>query len=235
MPDMTFMQMAEGLKVGDVVLSTGVLEAFPSHVIGPGARFVVVGNELTTGRASPGALMLRLAPDDAHLLSAGGDLTDWGNCHVVYDPYELGYEDEPGTPEGDRGHHGSAWNTASECVEMAPDALTLPERIAAVFAARLFEDLDEDDMARVVARNAAESRPDVCHSHDFCDANVVMHAAFTAMGVKAPVDCDEAGQLVGPEFERASALWSDAWGIARSSWLVAPSRADPEDEPGHHP
>lgn len=226
MPGMTFAEMAGNLRIGDVVVGTGVLEAFPSHTIKEGARFVVVTNDLSK---PGGALALRLAPDDAHLM--GGDITDWGNCHMVPDPYELGYEDEPGTPSGDRLHPGSAWNTASECIERAPDALTLPERVAAVFAARLSDDLEEREMAEVVWRNAAETNANVCHSHDFCDANTCMLRAFEQMGLRSPVEGDANGSLENPESEKAIALCSDAWGIAKSSWFVASSRIVPGQEP----
>lgn len=52
-----------------------------------------------------------------------------------------------------------------------------------------------------VARNRAEGDPNVCHTHDFCDANMVMAEAFKAVtGREVEVDSDE-----------DCALWSTAW------------------------
>jgi hypothetical protein len=54
--------------------------------------------------------------------------------------------------------------------------------------------------------------PQVCASHDFCDANVVMAAAFAEVTGEEPdtVNCE--GDLN---------LWNDAWGIARRDFLTA--------------
>jgi hypothetical protein len=55
----------------------------------------------------------------------------------------------------------------------------------------------------MVTRNAGETNASICHSHDFCDANMVMAAAFTANGIEPDVD-DEA----------VCTLWRQAWDIA---------------------
>jgi hypothetical protein len=56
-------------------------------------------------------------------------------------------------------------------------------------------------------RNAAETDPGVCHSHDWCDANMAMAEAFEHFGLD-PL----------PEDERASTtatnLWNEAWDAA---------------------
>lgn len=38
--------------------------------------------------------------------------------------------------------------------------------------------LNAEEMAEVVRRNAEETNPNICHSHDFCDANEAMIVAF---------------------------------------------------------
>jgi hypothetical protein len=48
-------------------------------------------------------------------------------------------------------------------------------RHAELFVSGLHDAIGAENFAEMVARNAAEPRADVCHSHDFCDAN--MHAA----------------------------------------------------------
>lgn len=52
------------------------------------------------------------------------------------------------------------------------------EAIANEFSARLRECLTDEELAEVVRRNRAEPAPDICHSHDFCDANIPMAEAF---------------------------------------------------------
>lgn len=62
--------------------------------------------------------------------------------------------------------------------------------------------LTTEEMAEAVARNANESNPLVCHSHDFCDANQVMIDAL------------------GQEFENTeeqNALIENAWNLAKKN------------------
>ena len=47
-------------------------------------------------------------------------------------------------------------------------------QLAQAFSARLRTVLTADEMTEVIARNRTETSPNVCHSHDFCDANEVM-------------------------------------------------------------
>lgn len=69
-------------------------------------------------------------------------------------------------------------------------------------------------------RNAAETHSAVCHSHDFCDANLVMDAAFKAVTGASIGEREEAGNggMTDAEIE----LWSDAWHIAKRDSLTAP-------------
>ena len=78
------------------------------------------------------------------------------------------------------------------------------DRLAAEFARRLRRDLGLRKLAVVVKRNAAETNPSVCHSHDFCDANEVMRTALEALGLD-PVATHEA----------RPGLWVAAWDLAR--------------------
>ncbi len=57
----------------------------------------------------------------------------------------------------------------------------------------------------MVERNRAETGPGVCHSHDFCDANMVVYAVFLRHGM-APAS--EEGM------ERQGALRDQAWNLA---------------------
>jgi hypothetical protein len=70
------------------------------------------------------------------------------------------------------------------------------------FVALLLSDLGAGTMREIASRNALETSPDVCHSHDFLDANMVMAQAFGDCGVaNDPESIDEA-------------LWARAWNHA---------------------
>lgn len=85
------------------------------------------------------------------------------------------------------------------------------EALARAFARRLREEIGEDDLRAVVARNRASGDPNGCASHDFCDANMPMAEAFEeVLGAdpEEPDDCDPA-------------LWDAAWDRAKAAdfWL----------------
>lgn len=69
-----------------------------------------------------------------------------------------------------------------------------------------------DRIQDVIARNRAETWPDVCHSHDFTDANEVMEQAFHATGI--PVHFTDSPAA---DFERFCTVWGRAWNIAKES------------------
>ena len=54
-------------------------------------------------------------------------------------------------------------------------------------------------MREVVERNRAETASNVCHSHDFCDANMVFYEI-----------------LLQHDMERHRTLWDQAWSLAKS-------------------
>lgn len=76
--------------------------------------------------------------------------------------------------------------------------------LANMFVSILRDWLTEDEMTQLHELNAAETDPYVCHSHDFCDANDAMLAAWES--------------VIGgtPEFNNFdNNLWADAWGAAK--------------------
>ena len=79
--------------------------------------------------------------------------------------------------------------------------------IARLFCRNLRAELPAETIAQIVRLNAAESDSSICHSHDFCDANEPMAAAFES--------------AMGREIELGSgsdcALWDSAWTIAKES------------------
>lgn len=89
---------------------------------------------------------------------------------------------------------------------------TEPEKIAQEFSALLKNWLSQDELKEVVLRNSIERDPAICHSHDFCDANMAMLEVFSSRGM------DIAGE---GGVERHGARWNEAWALARknSFWV----------------
>ncbi|GIL13717.1 MAG: hypothetical protein BroJett038_24370 [Chloroflexota bacterium] len=106
-----------------------------------------------------------------------------------------------------------------------PAALPDEAALAMEFCRILGETLNAEQIAEVVRRNAEEVDSNVCHSHDFCDANVVMHAAFGSFGVD-PMASGENDEGMSDE---VIALWNAAWDMAKfaefSARHVAPKKA----------
>ena len=82
---LTFFEASRDLQVGDVVTNDAILESYPNYFIRPGARFVVVRNDLNEMHAS---LWLRLVDKERN--TAGDTLADWDDCVVIYDPHWMG-------------------------------------------------------------------------------------------------------------------------------------------------
>lgn len=81
------------------------------------------------------------------------------------------------------------------------------ESLASEFSQSLHALLTSEQMALVIARNLAQTRPGICHTHDFCDANVVLHDVFLAHGMDP---ADEGGM------EKWGALWDAVWNLAKT-------------------
>ncbi|MBS0499410.1 MAG: hypothetical protein JSR74_03680 [Proteobacteria bacterium] len=75
---------------------------------------------------------------------------------------------------------------------------TLVDTLAREFSEGFHAYLTEVQMQAVVERNRAETAPGACHSHDFCDANMVLYQVFLRHGM----------DLYG-------ALWDQAWNLAK--------------------
>lgn len=87
------------------------------------------------------------------------------------------------------------------------DVLLRAVRLACAFTMRLEAEIGVAAMELVRAKNALETMrlgAFTCHSHDFCDANEVMHLAFLGV-VQRAVDHDAPADV---------ALWNDAWRLA---------------------
>lgn len=80
---------------------------------------------------------------------------------------------------------------------MTPSAATIDLE----FSQDLHTCLGLEQMRELVERNRAETVPEVCHSHDFCDANMVIYAVFLRHGMDPATE---------EGMERHSALWDQA-------------------------
>jgi hypothetical protein len=82
-------------------------------------------------------------------------------------------------------------------------------RIAQAFAETLKKDLEPRQFAEMKKRNLTYGEG-ICASHDFCDANMMMAAAFKEVtGREADVATDA-----------DTALWNQAWDLARKQGMV---------------
>ena len=82
------------------------------------------------------------------------------------------------------------------------------ETLALEFSQGLHSYLSDEQMAEVVRRNRAELSPGICHSHDFCDANMFLYDVFMKYGMN-PVE--EGGM------DRWGELWDRAWNMAKAA------------------
>lgn len=77
--------------------------------------------------------------------------------------------------------------------------------LAAAFTQHLHAWLTDTELRIVRARNRAQTDPRICHSHDFCDANMAMDGAWVALF----------GESVDADDEEQAERWSAAWDLAK--------------------
>ena len=73
----------------------------------------------------------------------------------------------------------------------------IADSLAMEFCDELRATLTPEQMEQAAALNAAETHPNVCHSHDFCDANMVMHEVLVRYGMDATEE-DGMDPMYGP-------------------------------------
>lgn len=87
---------------------------------------------------------------------------------------------------------------------MTPERHALVVRISQAFARDLRACLPAATMDLIVASNSTEPDRNVCHSHDYLDANMVMAGAWEeVMGREPNVDSDEDCELWNLAWDRA--------------------------------
>jgi hypothetical protein len=95
-------------------------------------------------------------------------------------------------------------------------------RLAKAFGYLMQAELSRADFTQMIALNKAmPEHSNICHSHDFCDANMVMLDAFKEVFGRDPVFLSESEDMTESEIfwltremERDTELWNEAWTIA---------------------
>lgn len=80
------------------------------------------------------------------------------------------------------------------------------EKLAREFSRQLWLQIGPAKLRHVIGRNRKEASKEVCHSHDFCDANMMMYAA--GLDLKLWKESDDV-----TDYHK---LWSDAWDLAKA-------------------
>ena len=81
------------------------------------------------------------------------------------------------------------------------------EMLTNKFGAALRTHISPDEMDEVITSNQGETNPGICHSHDFCDANVVLYEVFISHCIDV---ADEGG------IARWGQLWGKVWNRAKA-------------------
>lgn len=92
--------------------------------------------------------------------------------------------------------------------------IKLAIRIARQFSEGIQQALTVGEFRRMIDANKAEANEGVCHTHDYCDANDIMHVSFIQEAGYDPLG--ETGMN-----EADTALWNAAWDIAKAAGFFA--------------
>ena len=84
------------------------------------------------------------------------------------------------------------------------------DSVGQLFSRILHEWLPPAEMEQVVERNAVQTDPLICHSHDFCDANMAMDQAMRDHHFDMTISEE------GME-DSLILVWNAAWGVAKKS------------------
>lgn len=97
------------------------------------------------------------------------------------------------------------------------EAAKLPYRMAAEFSKVLREWLTPLEMSKVITgnRRLGLKQQSVCCTHDFCDANMAMDAAFKRVLGREFYLLDS--KATEDEKDADTDLWNEAWGIAKAA------------------
>jgi len=81
------------------------------------------------------------------------------------------------------------------------------QKISNAFNNKMREWLDDDEFNSLIKKTKSQTDPNVCHTHDYCDANVIMDECFV--------------EILGREHDCASQtdadIWNDAWTLSKQN------------------
>src|SRR3972149_3384059 len=86
------------------------------------------------------------------------------------------------------------------------------EAVAREFSRLLLAEIGNKKFREVVKRNKLEKDKGICHSHDFCDANMVMQDAFKIIGMNLERDYPDMLQN-----QVIVKMWNAAWDMAKKN------------------
>lgn len=140
------------------------------------------------------------APDMVAFLDA---LAEW---HANQSAECRGYDEA-----AQRAHHLTAACQLRRAARVIDVGNAIARALADRFAFELRGWLSRREWDEVLARNAREPADSaVCHSHDFCDANMAMDEAFAVVVGRTPDTGSDAD----------AKLWSAAWADAKRRYLT---------------
>ena len=97
-------------------------------------------------------------------------------------------------------------------------------KIARQFVQYLFEDLGYETLKLIAEKNANESDSSICHSHDYCDANMTMDRALSDAGFISMSEASDGMQTdddADAISEKIIPVWGAAWDIAlRAGFII---------------
>jgi len=97
------------------------------------------------------------------------------------------------------------------------------EDLAKAFAKVLREWLSNEEMHSINVANWSSTDPNVCASHDFCDANMAMDEAIQKLAPEfykaawAENDAADVSVECGPLWTRFTDLSNEAWSLAKAA------------------
>ena len=104
-------------------------------------------------------------------------------------------------------YSGDDWTACLAAMEV--------ERLAFVFADKLYRDMRPEHWQDMRLDNRNHADDGICASHNFRDSNMDMHAAFLEVASRDPLDAPD-GMA-----DSDVALWNAAWNAAKESYLTS--------------
>lgn len=85
--------------------------------------------------------------------------------------------------------------------------------IARRFIQEVRSELTVEQLQEVVEKNSTEAYEGCCATHDFCDANLLMEAAWISLGLKTPIEHDAEDIETSKVYDK----WNEAWDLAKAA------------------